>query len=192
MSFGTRMRLLFFPSLFVFFLSGVVSAFGEGSCTSGLTPGQRPGPYSFVLATGQQRGQSQCYVCETAERPAVIVFARTPDDVLGKLVAGIDQALTEHKSADLRAWVTFLGDDESALDSQLVRWGQKHAIRNVPIGVFEDLAGPPSYRLARDADVTVLLFVKRKVVANFAFRSGELTEARVADVLKAIPQVVRK
>jgi hypothetical protein len=36
----------------------------------------------------------------------------------------------------------------------------------------------------------VLLFVKWKVVANFAFRPGELTEEKADEVLKALPQVV--
>ncbi len=159
-------------------------------CRSGLEPGQRPGPYSSVIATGPQRGQTQCFVCETADRPAVVVFARSPGDALGKLVHGLDQAVADHKTADLRAWVTFLSDDQPALDPEVVRWGQKHAVRNLSLGVFEDAGGPPSYRLARDADVTVLLFVKQKVTANFAFRTGELTEDKVAEVLKALPQIV--
>jgi hypothetical protein len=31
--------------------------------------------------------------------------------------------------------------------------------------------------------------VKQKVVANFSFRAGELTDERIAEVLKAIPQI---
>ena len=72
----------------------------------------------------------------------------------------------------------------------MVEWGKKHALRNLPLGVFEDAGGPPSYRLNRDADVTVLLFVKQKVVANFAFRAGELTEEKVGEVMKALPKIV--
>ncbi len=172
-------------------LVGALCVFAlDSPCVSGLREGQRPGPYSFLLATGPKRGQSTCYICETADRPAVVVFARTLSDPLGRLVHGLDQALATHKSADLRAWVTFLSDDQPALDPKVVHWGQQHAIRSVPLGVFEDAGGPPSYCLAQDADVTVLLFVKRKVVANFAFRAGELTETKAADVLKALPRIV--
>jgi hypothetical protein len=178
------------------FLAGSLLIFGvlggaraADPCRSGLQPGQRPGPYAFVVATGPQRGQSFCYICETAERPAVVVFARSLGDPLGKLVGGIDRAVQAHKKEDLRAWVTFLNDDQPALDPKVVEWGKKHAVGTVPLGVFEDAGGPPSYRLARDADVTVLLFVKQKVVANFAFRAGELTDARAEEVLKALPQI---
>ena len=81
-------------------------------------------------------------------------------------------------------------DDQPTLDPLVSRWGQKHAVRNLPLGVFEDTVGPPSYRLAADADVTVLLFVKQKVVANFAFRNGELNDEKVAEVMKALAKIL--
>jgi len=158
-------------------------------CTSGLTLGQKPGPYSSIVSVGAERGQSHCYICDTADHPAVVVFARHLSDPLGKLVAGLDKAVADHKAAGLRAWVTFLSDDQTAFDPKIVEWAKKYAVRGVPLGVFENVDGPPSYRLSRDADVTVLLFVNRKVVSNFALREGELTEERVADVFKALPGV---
>jgi hypothetical protein len=161
-------------------------------CQSGLQPGTRPMPYAFVLSTGPNRGVSHCYICETAERPAVIVFARQPNNALGKLAHKLDKALIEHKKADLRGWVTFLNSDQLSLDASIVQWGQKHAISSLPLGTFEDENGPPSYHLARAADVTVLLFVKEKVVANFAFRKGELSDDRITEVMKALPRIVQK
>ncbi len=158
-------------------------------CRSGLKPDQRPGPYSSLVAVGPQRGQSHCFICETAAKPAVIVFARTLSAPLGKLVKGIDAAVVAHKKDDLRAWVTFLADDQPSLDPHVVKWGKQHAISNVPLGIFEDTVGPPTYLLAREADVTVLLAVKQKVVANFAFRAGELNDAAIADVLRSIPRL---
>jgi hypothetical protein len=172
---------------------GMAAALAAGDtapCVSGLRSGQRPGPYSAIVVLGEQRGQSHCFICETADRPAVIVFARSLSEPLGKLAAGLDQALLDHKPADLRAWVTFLGEDESALSPQVLKWAKKHAMRSLPLAVFENSSGPPSYRLNADADVTVLLSVKQKVVRNFAFRSGELTPERIAEVLKALPAVV--
>jgi hypothetical protein len=170
---------------------GVASA-AERPCVSGPREGQRPGPYSFVLSTGDQRGKSHCYICETADRPAVIVFARSLSDPLAKLVRGLDRALAENKKAELRGWVTFLHEDQSTFDPEVVKWARKHAVRNVPLGVFEDVDGPPSYKLARDADVTVLLFVKQKVVVNAAFRAGELNDARIKGILAAVPRIVKK
>jgi hypothetical protein len=181
------MRLLATPFL-ALLLAGVSGA--ADPCVSGLQPGQRPGPYSFLVSVGPQRGTPHCFICETENRPAVIVFARTPGEPLGKLVRGLDRALLDHKAADLRSWVTFLNDDQLTFDPEVVAWARKQAVRNVALGIFEDIKGPPAYKLNRDADVTVLLSVNQKVVANFAFRSGELTEARVDEVLKALPRIL--
>jgi hypothetical protein len=163
-----------------------------GPCVSGTTVGGKPGPYTFHVATGPQRGQLTCYICETGERPAVIVFARSMSDPLAKLVKGLDKGLADNKAKELRAWVTFLSDDQTSLDPKLVDWAKKNAVRDVPLGVFEDVGGPPTYKLAKDADVTVLLFVKHKVVSNFAFRAGELTDAKVDEVLKELPKIMAK
>jgi hypothetical protein len=162
----------------------------DAPCVSGPRVGQRPGPYAFVLCTGDNRGKSHCYICETADRPAVIVFARSLSEPLGKLAGKLDQALADQKKAELRAWVTVLHEDQSKLDADVVAWAKKHAVRSVPVGVFEDVDGPPSYRLSKEADVTVLLAVKQKVVVNRAFRAGELTDAKIAEILNSLPSIV--
>jgi hypothetical protein len=105
-------------------------------------------------------------------------------------VQQLDKAVADDKKAELKAWVTLLSSDQVGLDPKVVTWSQKHGIRNVPIGVFEDVDGPPSYGLARDAELTVLLFVKRKVVANFAFRTGEMKDRSIEDVMKALPLIL--
>jgi hypothetical protein len=121
-----------------------------------------------------------------------VVFARTLESSLGKLCQQLDRAVVEHKNADLRAWVTFLNEDQLSFDPKVVEWSKKYALRNVPLGVFEDVGGPPSYRLARDAEVTVLVFVKQKVVANFAFRQGEPNDQHIAAIMKTLPKIVRE
>ncbi|MFQ3650212.1 MAG: hypothetical protein SNJ75_07760, partial [Gemmataceae bacterium] len=140
--------------------------------------------------TGSQRGKSHCYICETADRPMVIIFARTLSEPLGQLVRKLDQAVITHQAAELRGWVTLLAEDESKLNKTIVDWERKRALKQVPIGVFEDVAGPPSYRLHADAEVTVLLAVKQKVVANFAFRAGQLNERCIEEILASLPKIL--
>jgi len=158
-------------------------------CRSGLQANQRPGPYSSLVAVGPQRGQQHCYVCEAEDRPVVIVFARQLAEPVGKLVHKLDKAMEEHKTSELRVWVTFLADDATALDPKVVQWGKKNATGNVPLGIFGDEVGPPTYLLNRAADVTVLLSHKQKVVANFAFRPGELNDAAIQQILKTLPKI---
>ena len=176
----------------VVLLATFTSAAAQTPLRSGLPTGVRPGPYSALVCTGPQRGQQHCFICETEDRPAVIVFARSLSDATGKLAHRLDRALADHKAADLRAWVTLLADDHTNMDPKVVAWAKQHAVGTVPVGVFEDVGGPPSYRLTRDADVTVLLSVKQRVVANFAFRAGELTDARIDEVMRALPRIVGK
>jgi hypothetical protein len=145
-----------------------------------------------VVVTGAQRGTSHCFICETADKPAVIIFARSQTDALGKLAAGIDKAIAKNKDANLRSWITFLHPDQSSVDAQILQWARVHAISNVPTAVFEDVGGPPSYRLGKDVEVTVFLSVKQKVVVNYEFRAGLLTDARVEEVLKAVADLVKK
>ena len=170
-------------------LSAALAA--EEPCRSGLQPNQHPGPYSALVSVGRERGQQHCFICESADRPIMIVFARSLSDPLGKLVNRMDKLLTENKAAELRAWVTFLSEDQTALDPRVVQWGQKHATGQVPLAVFEDTVGPPTYLLNRDAEVTVLLSVKQKVVANFAYRMGELSDAAIEQIVKAVPRITR-
>jgi hypothetical protein len=172
----------------IILMAGTIRA--DDPCKSGLEPGKRPGPYSFIVATGKERGQSTCYICETADKPAILVFARTPSKEIGELVADLDKAVGDAKNAPLRGWVTFLSDDQTKMDPKVVAWGRQHAIKAMPLGVFEDADGPPAYRLAKDADATVLLFVKQKVIANFAFRTGEITAKARGEVVKAIPKLL--
>lgn len=169
----------------------VLSSAAADPCKSGPQPNQRPGPYSSLVCVGKERGTQHCYICEAEDRPIVVVFARTLNEPLGKMVKKIDDAVKEHKAAELRGWVTFLADDQTKIDPLVVKWAQQHAV-SLPCGVFEDTVGPPTYLLAKEADVTVILSVKQKVVANFAFRAGELNDAAIADVAKAIPKIVKK
>lgn len=178
-------RACAFLALFVSF--NLVAA---DPCKSGPQPNQRPGPYSALVSVGKERGTQHCYICESADKPVVIVFARTLHEPLGKLVKQLDGAVKEHKSSNLRGWVTILGDDQTKMDRLVVKWAQQHAISNVPCAVFEDTVGPPAYLLAKEADVTVILSVKQKVVANFAYRAGELNDGAIADVVKSIPKIV--
>ena len=89
-------------------------------CVSGVPVGGRPGPYSFLVATGPQRGQQTCYVCEQDKKPTAVVFARGTSDPLGKLLAKLDAAAAAKKDAGFKAWMTLLTDDAD-LDA-LAKW----------------------------------------------------------------------
>src|SRR5262245_23780628 len=149
-------------------------------CVSGVPVGKRPGPYSFLVATGPQRGQPTCYICEQGDKPTAVVFARTLSDPLGKLLAKLDAEAEARQDTGFKVWMTQL-TRPADLDA-LAKWSQKQGLKGCAVGAFEDADGPPAYKLHPEADVTVMLFVKQKVVANFAFRAGELNDKQIGSV----------
>ena len=74
----------------VFILLTCISMAAADPCKSGPQPNQRPGPYSSLVCVGKERGTQHCYICESADRPIIVVFARTPGDSVGKLVKKLD------------------------------------------------------------------------------------------------------
>ncbi len=176
-------------ALAAFSLLAVTALAAADPVSSGLPVGKRPGPYSFLVATGPQRGQQTCYVCEQHDggKPAAVVFARSLSDPLGTLLAKLEAAGAGKPATGYKVWMTQV-TPTADLDA-LAAWSQKQGLKGVPVGAFEGADGPPAYRLHPDADVTVLLFVKAQVVANFAFRRGELTDKAIDEVVAATPRL---
>jgi hypothetical protein len=110
-------------------------------------------------------------------------------DTLTSLVKRIDQVTAEHPDALLGSFVVMLSDDE-ALEKQLKALAAREKLRKVVLTI-DNKAGPPKWRIARDADVTVVLYGHGMVKANHAFRKGELMKADVdrilADLSKILP-----
>ncbi len=173
-------------TVFLFLLTALSAPAAE-PIASGIPVGKRPGPYSFLVATGAQRGQQTCYICEQADKPTAVVFARTLSDPLGKLLVQLDAEAVARKDSGFKVWMTQLADTAD-LDA-LAKWGQKQGLKNLPVGAYEDADGPPAYKLHKDAEVTVLLFVKQKVVANYAMSKDDVTAAKIEAIRKAVPKL---
>lgn len=169
---------------FVLVAAGILPPGPAAGLASGVPVGGRPGPYSFLVATGPDRGKPTCYICAQEDKPGVVVFARTLSPAAGRLLAQLDAEALRQKDAGLKVWLTHLAD-VADLD-ELAKWARTHAVKAAPVGVYEDPDGPPAYRLNPAADVTVLVFAGKKVTANFAFRAGELTDATLASVMAAV------
>ncbi len=156
---------------------------------SGVPVGKRPGPYSFLVATGAERGQQTCYICEQADKPTALVFTRLLTKPVGELLVQLDQESVARKGTGFKAWMTLL-TNKADLD-HLAKWSQENGLKNLPVGAFEDEDGPPSYKISKDVDVTVLLFVKEKVVANYSLKMDELTKPKMQEIRKSISKLFR-
>jgi hypothetical protein len=104
------------------------------------------------------------------------------------LVKKIDTATVKNQKSDMRSWVIFLSDQEG-LDKKLKEFADKDNIKKTALAI-DNPGGPPSYRIAKDADVTVLLYDHKRVKANFAFKKGQLTEKDIDKIVHALPKIM--
>ena len=116
------------------------------------------------------------------------MFAREVTPGLTGLVKKLDAATATHSDCNFRAVVILLSDDEKA-EAALKDLAKKEDLKKVALAV-ETPAGPPKYNLAKDADVTVLLYAKKTVKKNFAFEKGKLTDADADAVTAAVKEIL--
>jgi len=119
-----------------------------------------------------------------------MIFAREVSDNLTSLVKKIDAATAENKKCRMGSFVVFLNDDEGFKD-KLTALAEKEGIKSLILTTMSNASGPPAYKVAKDAEVTVVLYNKRRVEANHTFRKGELNsqavEKIVGDLKKILP-----
>jgi hypothetical protein len=118
-----------------------------------------------------------------------MIFTREIDDHLTSLVKKLDAEVAKankEKKNSMGAFVVYLTDDDGA-DKKLKQLAEKENIKNVSLTV-DSVAGPPNYKVAKDAAVTVVYYKAGSVKANHAFKKGEFdgkaVAAAAADVSK--------
>jgi hypothetical protein len=119
-----------------------------------------------------------------------MIFAREIDSNLTSLVKKIDAATAANKSCKMGSFVVFCSDDKD-LEGKLKELAEKEGLKNC-ILTLDNTAGPTKYNVAKDASVTVVLYNKRKVEANYAFKKGEMKADDVEKILKDLPKITEK
>jgi hypothetical protein len=125
-----------------------------------------------------------------------LIFAREISDSLTGLVKTIDRQLeeanTRRRSKDkLGIFVVFCSDDPS-LEAQLQKLIAREGVKHVVITLSRNKAqGPPRYRIAREAELTVAVYNRdERVVANFVLDSEDLTPERAGAILTSLKKVL--
>jgi hypothetical protein len=162
----------------------------ENSITSGPQVEKNvPGPFYPLNINGSAAGQKHCLFCENGLNPVAMVFARRVTPEVETLIKALDQETAKHGSAKMGSFVVFLSDNDG-LEKQLKEMVQKDGLKKIVLSI-DNPTGPEDYKVAKDADVTVVLYTKRVVKANHAFKKGELkkddVQQIVADVTKILP-----
>jgi hypothetical protein len=102
---------------------------------------------------------------------------------LASLVKQIDAQVAKNSSQKMKGFVVLLTDDPDAAEADVKAFAAKHGIKNVPLTIFDGTAGPPNYKIAKDAEVTVNMWVGLKSKANHAFAKGKMNKEAIAKVV---------
>jgi hypothetical protein len=91
----------------------------------------------------------------------------------------------------MRSFVVMCNDDEK-MEEKLKDLAKKEELKKTVLSLVDNKAGPGGgYKLHPDADIHVVLYVKRKSTSEFAYKKGEMKdkdiEAIVADLSKILP-----
>lgn len=149
-----------------------------------------PGPFHPLNVTGAKAGQKNCLFCQNGDNPVAMIFAREASQPVTALMKKIDAVTAQHKDAHMGSFVVFLSDKEN-LPNQLKEVAAKEGIMTCVLSV-DNPAGPQAYRISKDADVTVVLYTKHTVKANYAFKKGDLKEKDIDQIVSDVAKILPK
>jgi hypothetical protein len=168
---------------------------GSASAQTPLRSG--PQPKEEILTAfrplninGEYANEPHCLVCENGANPVVMIFARDRSDGLVNLVTKLEAATEKHRKESLGAFVVFLKDGE-AFRKGLEEVAKMKRLKNTILSI-EDPANVEDYKVAKEADVTVVLYTKSVVQANHAFKRGELNDRAIETILADLPKILPK
>ena len=158
---------------------------------SGPQTGEKvPGPFHPLNVNGDNAGEKCCLYCKNGDNPVAMVFARSHSDELAALIKKLDACTAKNSGAKMGSFVVYLSESEK-LGDQLKDFAKSAELKQIVLAI-DNPAGPKGYKVARDADVTVVLYTDHTVKANHSFKKGELKDKEitkiVSDVAKILPE----
>jgi len=163
-----------------------------GTSATGLLAGDN---ISMFLVTkiggaeddGVETGATTCYRCKYGQGPMVMVFTRSVDAMVPKLVKALDAEIVKRDGSPLKAVVTLIGSQPDALTKKAEALAGQVKSEQVPIAVAKDSAnGPASYQIGRDVAVTVLLVNYSQVIDRHDFAADKIDVAAVMAQVNAM------
>lgn len=118
-----------------------------------------------------------------------MIFAREVSDNLTSLVKAIDKKTGENTKKRMGSFVVFCNDSEK-LEGELKELAKKEKLEKCVLSLVDSKSGPGGYELHPDADVTVVLYNKRKTRAQFAYKKGELKTKDIETIVSALSKIL--
>jgi hypothetical protein len=175
-------------------LLGLVLLFGGVIAAERIKSGPQigdevPGPFHPVNVTGPNAGEKFCLYCKNGDNPVAMIFARHLSTPLVKLIKKIDTATVKHEDDKMGSFVVFLSD-ATDLERKLKQVADKEEIKHTILAV-DNPAGPQAYKIAKDADVTVVLYTNHKVKANYSFAKGALNDKDINTIVASVSKILQ-
>jgi hypothetical protein len=149
-----------------------------------------PGPFHPLNVTGPSAGKKFCLFCANGDKPVAMIFARENSTPLAKLIKQVDVATEKNSGAKMGSFVVFLSSEADKLEKDLKALAEKESLKKCVLSI-DNPAGPEEYKVAKDADVTVVLYKERKVHSNYAFKKGELKDKDIETIVADIANLVK-
>lgn len=174
-------------------LSAVVAS---AEVTSGPQVGEAVGAFLVTKVTGNPDdgvadGKTLCYRCRMGNKPVVMVFARSADETFAKFLGKLEEELEEHADEQLTAFVNMIGTDAESLKQAAADFAAKHDFKRIAFVVPEEAEnGPEDFKIAPDADLTVVCYKGGTVKANHAVAKGGLDDDMIDAMVEASCKLV--
>ncbi|MFO0876405.1 MAG: hypothetical protein U0840_03450 [Gemmataceae bacterium] len=182
-----KMQQLLAVGLALVLGAGVTLA--EKALKSGPQVGEElAGPFHPLNVNGKSAGKKFCLYCSNGSNPVAMIFARETSEELAKLCKEIDKACEKNSDCKMGSFVVFCSSDEG-LEDRLKKMAKDSELKKVVLSI-DNPAGPEGYKVSKDADVTVVLYLDRTVKANYAFKKGELKDKQIEEIVKATSKIV--
>jgi len=167
----------------------VAFAAEKAAVKSGPQVGEKlAGPFHPLNVNGESAGEKACLYCSNGSAPVAMIFARESTPELKALIKKLDAACAKNSDAKMGSFVVFCSKADGIEDSAK-KLAKDTDLKKVVLCI-DNPAGPKGYKVSKDADVTVVLYVDRQVKANFAFEKGKMKAKDADEVIAALPKIL--
>lgn len=169
---------------------GLIVQAGE-TVKSGPQVGEnaRPKPFFPLNINGPTPDKKECLVCRNGNNPVAMIFAREPSEQLTSLITKLDAETVKNADKKMGSFAIFCNDSEG-LDGKLKDLAAKQKLKAFTLAI-DNPTGPEPYNISKDADITVVLYNKSKVIANYTFKKGELKSGDVEKIVSEVSKIVK-
>jgi len=151
--------------------------------TSGRSAGQLVPSFFVRAVTGPLRNKSVCYVCRNGNRPVIMFLTRRLTPKLAELLKATDELVDKNRAAGLRAFGVLIDDEPAKSVSKLQTLAFDEKLSIPLTASTKVVCAPVCQNVHEQAELTVVLYKKRRVVKTFAFRRSELDSKDIRRII---------